>query len=172
MTLVVRRCSCDSPLSQPLTPLWHCGCVGNPASRRRWVLWALVTYAGAAALLLLSPVGPGEIVTAIAGRLRGALGWNEFRGGWIEVPANVLLFVPLGFLLTLLFRRPWVGAAIAVMLSVAAEGTQILLPGRQPSLRDIVANALGALIGAGVAWLIVRHHRDHHAPPTETSSGE
>ncbi len=119
-----------------------------------------------AMVLLLSPLSPSDVIAMLAGWMRGVLGWGEFRQGWIEFPANVLLFVPMGLLLTLLVRRPWSGALVAVLLSVCAELVQTLLPARVASLRDVIANALGAVIGAGMAWLVIRHRR---ARPTETT---
>lgn len=147
--------------------MWHSGRVRTRTTSQRWVLLALAVYALAAVILLLSPVGPGEIVAAIAAWMRESLGWSEFREGWIEVPANVLLFVPLGLLLALLFRPPWIGVVLAVALSVAAEAVQLVLPGRLASPRDILANALGAGIGAFIAWLIIRRRRP--VRPTATT---
>lgn len=139
--------------------MWHSCAMSVFAPPRRWVLWALAVYAIAAAVLLLSPIGPGRIGDAIMRWIHTDLGLTTFRQGWIEMPANVLLFVPLGLLLTLLFRRIWVGVAIALTASAAAELVQAVLPSRTPSLRDVVANVLGAAIGAGIAWLIIAHRR-------------
>lgn len=121
---------------------------------RRWVIWTLVVYGVLGLVLLLSPVGPGEIIAAIGSWMRGSLGLSWFGTGWIEFIANIVLFIPLGFLLTLLFRRPWLGASLALTLSVAVELAQLLLPGRFASPRDVLANALGAALGALIAWLM------------------
>ena len=106
-------------------------------------------------VLLLSPIGPGEIVAAIGSWVRGTLGLTWFGTGWIEFIANIVLFVPLGFLLTLLFRRAWLGALVALALSVAVELAQLLLPGRVASPRDVLANVAGAALGAFLAWVIL-----------------
>jgi hypothetical protein len=130
------------------------------APPRRWVLWAFAAYALAAGVLLLSPIGPGRIVEAIMRWIHEDLGLASFRQGWIEAPANVLLFVPLGLLLTLIFRRPWAGVVLALVMSAGAELVQAVLPSRTASLRDVVANVLGAAIGSLIAWLIIVHrHR-------------
>ncbi len=120
------------------------------------MVWALVAYGIIAIALLLSPIGPGEIVDAATRWIRTGWGWTQFRQGWIEAPANVLLFVPLGLLLTLLFRRPWVGVVLAVTLSVAVEVVQTVLPGRIASPRDVLANLIGAVIGAVIGVIILR----------------
>ncbi len=78
-----------------------------------------------------------------------------------DVPLNVLLFAPLGFGLAGLLaggkasgRRPWavVGwtVALGVLFSAALEGAQFFLPERVPSLADVIANGLGALLGAAL----------------------
>lgn len=123
--------------------------------RRRWVLGGLAAYAGAVAVILLAPVSYGQIVNAIGDVLAGTFGLTGFGTGWIEAVANVLLFVPLGFLLTLLLRRHGWGVVLAIGLSVAAELAQAIIPSRQPSLRDVLTNAIGAAVGAALAWLIV-----------------
>jgi VanZ family protein len=40
---------------------------------------------------------------------------------------------------------------VAVALSVGIETVQHLIPGRSPSLRDVVTNSLGAAIGYALA---------------------
>ena len=141
----------------------------RPTRRQKWALWALGAYVAAAGVLLLSPVGPGRILEAMVTWFREDLGLHDFRQGWIEGPANVALFIPLGFLLTVLFRRAWVGVLLAVLLSVSVELVQLVLPARLPSARDIAANALGALVGAALAWLVLalrrRRLHDHSDLP-------
>ena len=67
---------------------------------------------------------------------------------------NLILFVPLGFLLAVGWRRSTRltvivrTAAIAVIISVALELAQLALPTRFPSVMDIIMNASGALFGA------------------------
>jgi VanZ family protein len=81
------------------------------------------------------------------------------RSDWL---ANILLFIPLGYLLTAALGagRPLairVAAAAVVVLfcgaaSTAIEFTQLYFPPRDSSLNDIVAESLGALLGAAT-WL-------------------
>lgn len=122
--------------------------------RRHWVIGALSAYALVAGLILVLPVGYSGIVTAIAGAL-DSIGIGGFGSGWVEFTANIVMFVPLGFLLTLLLRHHWWGVTLAIALSVMAELAQIVIPARQPSLRDILANTLGAALGGALAWLLV-----------------
>ncbi|MBD7958544.1 VanZ family protein [Microbacterium sp. Sa4CUA7] len=145
--------------------------MGQRVRGRRWVLVGLGAYLLGAVVILLAPVSYGGIVEAIGDLIREGTGATWFGYGWIEFSANVVLFAPLGFLLTLLFRRPWWGAATALALSVAAEFAQLFLPSRAASPRDILANALGAAIGAAVAWLwVLRRERiTSPSPPTGTT---
>ncbi|MCT9002638.1 VanZ family protein [Microbacterium memoriense] len=136
-------------------------------TRRPWVWAVLAVYLLAAIALLVAPVSYSDIVIALWSWLRDGLGLEGFGAGWIEFASNVILFLPLGFLLTVLLDHPWWGACLAVGLSVGVEAAQILIPGRYASLRDILANALGAVIGALIAWLIIRRRRP--ARPTATT---
>ncbi len=132
------------------------------------MVWAgLGLYALAVIMVLFAPSSPSAAVDAITRVIRDDLGLSFVRQGWVEFAGNVVMFAPLGFLSTLLFRRPWWGMMIALALSVLAEVTQLLLPARTATLRDVVANGLGALIGALLAWLIViRQSRRRRQPAT------
>jgi VanZ family protein len=83
----------------------------------------------------------------------------ESRSDWLS---NILLFIPLGFLLTgwIAVDRPRHALAVAVLaipaasavLSAAIEFAQVYFPSRTISSRDVVAETIGGAIG-GVAWL-------------------
>lgn len=75
----------------------------------------------------------------------------------VDVVLNLLLFLPLGFGL----RRAGLGliaaAGTAATLSVLLELAQLgVVPGRDPSLRDVLANGAGALAGAWLGGMITR----------------
>jgi VanZ family protein len=102
-------------------------------------------------LLLLYVLAVSVIITLTPFRFsrppRLTLAWIAAPG---DVVPNVLLFLPLGFLYRL--ARPrlgWgaVGGAAAVV-SAALEAAQIYLPGRYPSVVDVLANSTGAVLGA------------------------
>ncbi|MGX1793234.1 VanZ family protein [Microbacterium sp. NPDC055312] len=134
----------------------------TPEPRPRWAAWALAAYLLAACALLLSPIGPGRILGALVAWVQHDLGVEDFRQGWLEVPANVVLFIPLGFLLALLLRRAWVAVLLSVTVSFVAELLQLQLSDRLSSVRDIAANAAGAVIGAAVAWMLMKRSRRLH----------
>lgn len=88
-------------------------------------------------------------VTDVPG-LRGQVTPEQFA-----VLANVLLFVPAVAALALLRPRWWwvlVGAGI----SVAVELHQYTQPGRDASVVDLLANTVGAAIGATAGILLLR----------------
>jgi glycopeptide antibiotics resistance protein len=136
-------------------------------SVRVWLAVLLVLYVGGMLTVLLSPVSPEALVAAVTGRIQAVPAFAAVRQGWVEFGANVLLFVPLGALVTWAFRRAWWGVLVAVVLSASAELAQMLLPGRLASPRDVLANVIGAVIGALVAGLVraaVRRARRASAP--------
>jgi glycopeptide antibiotics resistance protein len=82
------------------------------------------------------------------------------RADWV---ANILLFVPLAFLWLGAVWHRWNAAArltaslavllAAVVLSVGIEFTQLFFPPRTVSQNDILAEAIGALLGLLAWWL-------------------
>jgi glycopeptide antibiotics resistance protein len=117
---------------------------------------ALALYLLAGAAITLGPT-PGRLFgsgnRAVRDLTDGAL-----SSAAIEAGANVLLFVPLGFLLGLSLPRVsrvllW---AVCAAASAAIELYQYAFPGRDASVRDLVMNSLGAAIGVALSWLVIR----------------
>ena len=82
-----------------------------------------------------------------------------FTGEPLEVAANVLLFVPLGFFYRI--GRPGRGSALRVLalgalISLAIEAAQYFEPTRTPSPLDVATNAAGAWLGALAADRVSR----------------
>ena len=117
----------------------------------------------------LVPGGPDLFIPSCFSGLPGVLfdlpGRQSFSIGafLLNIPANVVLFVPLGWLLGIVVagasanrRRCLALAAIAAggVLSFTFEAVQLLLPTRQPALVDVVANTIGTAVGtfASLAW--------------------
>ncbi len=81
-----------------------------------------------------------------------------FNYAFVEFAANVMLFVPLGFLVAALLgrRRAWVAIIVGALASIAIECVQwLMLPERYPSAGDVLANTIGAGIGAAVLAVVV-----------------
>ena len=81
-----------------------------------------------------------------------------------EAQANVLLFVPAGFLLAVVLLSPVLATAAGVLGSMAIEWFQAAyLPTRVADAHDVIHNGTGALIGAVVAvpivWVLSRRRR-------------
>jgi hypothetical protein len=77
--------------------------------------------------------------------------------GGVDVVANIVMFAPVGFMLAIAMNRRWIPLAICVAMTVLIETLQIkIVPGRDASFSDILANSLGALIGIELAMR--RHH--------------
>jgi len=134
--------------------------IGDVTRRQvRWARWGLAGYVVLIAALVLLPTSPMQVVRLAAEALREGGAWFV-RDGWVEFGANVAMFVPLGLLLTLsLSRRTGWGLILACIISVGIEAIQVVLPSRVTSVRDIVANVIGAVIGYGIALLFLRRRR-------------
>lgn len=80
-----------------------------------------------------------------------------FEGVSAEDVGNVAMFVPLGVLFPLRWRRwAWWTVPAGIALSGAIELTQlVLLSWRSPDLTDVRFNSLGAVVGF-VLWLVWR----------------
>ena len=104
--------------------------------------------------LLAYMLGVTLIITLLPFQFDWPSSWRVmFTGGAIDVVANVLLFLPLGFLFRLARRAEfrhstltvlWVGA----LLSMAIESAQLFERTRYTSVLDVTTNALGAWLGA------------------------
>lgn len=121
----------------------------------------LACYLGALVSLVWLP---GNFWTVLWERLRwggeyaGALRVHWLEGSFTFVPAfhnmwqtaaNVLLYVPLGLLLPLVWRRGWQVPAAGLGLSLVTELVQPLV-GRSFDTADLIANTAGTLVG----WLL------------------
>lgn len=133
---------------------------------QRVATWGLIAYV---AVLAAVALWPQPVDRPVAGLLRAALRWLHGRGipgwldyGFVESAANVLLFVPLGALVALIIGRGywWVGAAAGLLISCAIELAQLLfLPGRYATPADVLANTIGAVLGALLTLLVRRRRR-------------
>jgi glycopeptide antibiotics resistance protein len=72
---------------------------------------------------------------------------------------NILLFIPLGVLLPLVFRRLrfWQGMLIAIALSCSIELAQYFTrawgSNRSADVNDVILNSVGALLGLAIVYL-------------------
>ena len=96
------------------------------------------------------------------------LAWALPTPGRVEVVANVVLFVAPVLLAGVALRRPLLALVAGSALSASIEVIQALATGlgRSCSANDWLANTIGALIGAALAWVALRPARaDRTARP-------
>jgi glycopeptide antibiotics resistance protein len=130
---------------------------------------ALVGYAVVIVLATLTPTPLDRGFRPTISQLLSVLhrhGLPEWFGYTdLEFSANVLMFVPVGFLIAMLLpaRGIWIALVICPAVSIAIELTQAtLLESRFATVGDVVANTLGGVAGTAVAAAVraVVRHRD------------
>jgi glycopeptide antibiotics resistance protein len=131
---------------------------------------ALVAYLAVLAAGTLG-ASPGALFTegAYAAQRIDGLGWLTTSD--VERMANVLLFIPAGFLLCAVVPRTnrWLVWLACVAASAAVELLQYGLPGRDASPIDVVTNSTGAAIGVLLyAALAGRRRRETRSPRPPT----
>ena len=122
----------------------------------------LVLYGLFLVFALLSPTsGVQSDAVSWLGRVLGGVGASDAITGQrrLEFVMNAVIIAPVPFLGALLLPRyswrDW--TAVGFVGSALVELTQgLLLSGRSPTFIDVVANTLGALLGAGSAALVRR----------------
>lgn len=131
-----------------------------PATRGRaatWIARALLAgFAVALALIVLLPsdghrvLGLVHTIATVAAELGVPY---RFAFTVIEFGANIALFVPLGVLLPLALGpgrtlTPMGAGLVGLAASLLIELAQLGIPGRVSSPFDVLANTLGAALGA------------------------
>lgn len=125
---------------------------------------------------------PLESVRDIRNYAHGSVGQLLRNEAVQQVALNVLLFMPLGFLIRTLFRRGFIIATLSgFALSLLVELTQLTAvwglfprPYRVFDVDDLLANTLGALLGSLVAFLFVgfaRREEDTRSEPRRVTAG-
>ena len=75
---------------------------------------------------------------------------------WFEIRANVLLFIPIGFLLPMVIKKPvWLPPIIGIGISVIIELIQLLTHRGLCETDDVISNTIGFLIGY-LVYLLIR----------------
>ena len=129
----------------------------HPASRERSgqprFAWIAL---GAAVFIIYGSLYPFAFRPFAGDPLRALLATWSARASRGDLAGNVVLYLPLGFFLSLAARRLGFAGRIALAaasgtaLSIAIEIGQLWTSGRQSALSDVIANAAGAWLG-GVA---------------------
>ena len=119
------------------------------------------------AAVVLAAIGVATLTPSPGTPVTGSL-WCIACGelGALDVIANIVMFLPLGFALALATERRWIPVLACVATTLIVESLQInVVIGRDASLSDLMANSLGGWIGCelGLRWRIFLH-------PTRTSA--
>jgi len=142
-----------------------------PKSRARFLLALvlLVLYTSFVLMVVLWPTPVDRDYQSSITRLlevlhrHGVPGWFGYNK--LEFGANIAMFVPVGFLVSLVLpaRVWWLVLLICPAFSGLIELTQgVFLEERVSSLLDVLANSAGGLVGAIVAVVLrtLIHARD------------
>ncbi|MGL4339083.1 MAG: VanZ family protein [Rhodoglobus sp.] len=80
--------------------------------------------------------------------------WMTFSR--LEFTANIVMFLPFGVFLVLLLGRKmwWLAVILGVALTAGIEFAQQNIPYRVSDPRDLLANSLGAIMGALLALML------------------
>lgn len=146
------------------------------SDKKRKILWAMFCLYCAVMLWLLFgreiSAGDGSYVENIAGRfsikplhtilrqLRRCFDPSRpwlMRHSWINLGGNVVLFVPLGVFLPLLWaslRKLWRVLLVTAGTIVLVEIGQVLMLVGRGDVDDVILNVLGAAVGYGLYKLI------------------
>lgn len=146
-----------------------------PANRpREVVLCIFVCFMAAlgASVFRGSYAPPADMARAMLARLAGGMGINlvpfetislyirhlSLSSFFVNVVGNVLLFIPWGFCLPLLWRKNqkfWRMLALAALLPLVIETGQLFI-GRYCDIDDFILNFTGALLGWALYALALR----------------
>lgn len=116
-----------------------------------WIyLWQAIRYGWPLELGVRWFQGSFSFTVSFPSLVRQAL-----SGGSWQVLGNVLLYLPLGLLLPLVWKRAswWRVTAVGLALSLVTELIQPVV-GRSFDVDDMVANTLGTLMGYGLFALV------------------
>lgn len=132
-------------------------------------LLLFLVSAGMAALLwflsgkaYMSDAHPiSEMIARLLGSGRRSLSRDAFFAFLMPITANILLFIPWGFLMFLALDRPsrarkrtyLLTFLAGVLFAAVVQAWQMILPTRVTGLADSVANAVGALTGAALGQM-------------------
>ena len=85
--------------------------------------------------------------------------WNNFSpGAWRNIILNILMFVPLGILLPLIFkncRKYWITYLLGLFFTLIIEVIQLISGRGIFEVDDIFNNTLGCIIGYGIVMIFI-----------------
>ncbi|HTV89468.1 MAG TPA: VanZ family protein [Stellaceae bacterium] len=111
------------------------------------------------------PEGIGAVATLLAS-------WKDLGKSYGDIVANILLYMPFGFLIALTIRRGRIGrvlvaTVVGMALCTGIELAQYYDVGRVDNMSDVYFNTLGSALGATAAVVIGRLAR--HLPAADVA---
>src|SRR5687768_2421662 len=121
---------------------------------RRWVRLVVIAIVLLAILVVtLTPSGSGP-------PSQFSFAFTLGRRGLADGILNLFLFLPLGLVIGWGLRSTGTAALCGFLVATTVELAQVVIPGRDPALSDIIFNTAGTLVGAFLA----RHRQSWLAP--------
>ena len=151
-----------------------------PTGRARgWAALILVLYA---ALVAVAFVIPRPIDRGFTPWLRGVVAqvqrhvapsWFDYE--FVELAAHAVLFVPLGILMVVALGRrlTWLAVLAGLGLGALVEFWSARAAGEPLSWLDLLLNAVGAVVGAAIGYVVLTGLRQGpiEAHPSSTRTG-
>ena len=80
---------------------------------------------------------------------------NNIRFHFSEVIDNMVVFIPIGVYLCLLFRKVpfWVETALVFVISLALECSQYIFAIGRFDITDLITNTVGGVVGIGICMI-------------------
>jgi glycopeptide antibiotics resistance protein len=126
------------------------------------LLWATLTWLAFLGVVFATMVGGGR-----------TLEFNEFNMEYLtscvwwggatldaQLVLNLVLYAPSAFCLTMLLRRPTRALVIGIAAVLVVEFFQTVMNRGVCEGTDVALNALGVLVGVGVAVMVIRRTHD------------
>jgi glycopeptide antibiotics resistance protein len=123
--------------------------------RRALLQTAVAVYAAAVLSLTIFPLHVTYGIYANQASWVGQISFVPLLGADVTMIANVLMMIPAGFLFPLLSRRATSAKRTALLTGLVSLGIEagqllsyiVLNNGRAVDINDVIANALGGLVG-------------------------
>ncbi|WP_082924565.1 VanZ family protein [Paenarthrobacter nicotinovorans] len=163
-----------------------CQCLGSDkdflkARLKHTLAWRIGL---AAYLLVLAVVGfwPTPVDKPVAGTIGSVLGFLHHHGvpewfgyHFLEMTANIGLFVPFGILVAMAIPEKgwWYAGGLGALTSLSVEAGQLIfITARFSSPIDLVTNSLGAVIGVAIVRLPAQRNSSQPPEPEPADSTE